>query len=436
MRRFRLIKKEGQVRLRRCTNDEVRLMESVVDAPAYTALLQMLCSNSLDLRCPCGIQFTVVRPKLPYIRRCRDQKFKGESPCKLCLRLPLRESSGVRPKCSPVDAILAAPESEPLIPPPGDLPHVGTGGGDSGLYHPTSLGVLINLIHLARLGIWTKGRSPLARMALLEILCHVLSQYAVSAHIELSPTTSRMYYTVIPGLTKLAVVERRLQLDWPEKAGRREAWIIGLVSAVEQRGGDLVFTVSGLPESDVRPNGNGSNECGRPFTFRLKKRFVKRRGHNGPYLAIVACTLEDGVPIVTARLVARNAALHSIASTTHPVPVDSSHERDIVLWSIGETLGFLKPSVPIREVLPDEILLDLPFIIEIQGVKRRGYDEHKLKVHSRIIEAFPGSHLITYSPNKGETLDEFVAKFWCERRKLTNDEIAAWKRLMKSLRPK
>lgn len=126
----------------------------------------------------------------------------------------------------------------------------------------------------------------------------------------------------------------------------------------------------------------------------LPRRRVHRPTATGPYLALATARLDP-----YSALEYREVVLQAIVNVDNPVPVESSHEREVALLLQAMRLRFYKPMRDfVEDLRPDFMLLNQRILIEVQGMRTEGYDERKREIHERMVShpALCGWQLIRY----------------------------------------
>ena len=187
-----------------------------------------------------------------------------------------------------------------------------------------------------------------------------------------------------------AEILSRVAAEWTVRDVAAQVWIIAVVDQVPRaEGGRVRFGVRGAHHE---------------VEIDVDARRSKVIGRRGPHLVLVQATRAPDGGIRCDKL----AAL-AVLDLDCPVPVDSSHERDVIRTIQKMALHFHKPAFAyVDDLTPDVMLLDQQVLIEVQGMRKEGYAERKAEVHRRMCAhpALRGWRLITYNPHQ-ERLQAF-----------------------------
>lgn len=181
----------------------------------------------------------------------------------------------------------------------------------------------------------------------------------------------------------------RLEEVWQERGVRPQVWLMAILPTVPRAQGDrLHLTITGQHHA---------------LEVNLGARNRSVIGVRGPHLVLIQATRDrdDGVRY-------DKLAAQAILGAECPLPVDSDHERGAlqIIHELG--MRVYKPVFPVVDDLtPDAMLLDLQVLVEVQGMRKEGYADRKVRVHERMRThpALRGWILITYDPHRESRAD-------------------------------
>jgi hypothetical protein len=229
------------------------------------------------------------------------------------------------------------------------------------------------------------------------------------------PAGDFAYYVFTPDAfpKPIETITQRLLNDWVSSRFQPEAWFVGVVDSVETDGDVCVIKMRRHTADREAELCRSGQVIYRPFEFRVPARAVSRVGASGPYLGIVACSLDEN-----GALKARKAVVHATASRECLLFIESSHERRVVLWLWEEGVEFSKPTVADAEgYRPDMLDTNHRILIEIQGRGDAVYLERKHRQHEEMLASrYRGYELVRYDALE-ERFEDFVDRYRKARRR-------------------
>jgi hypothetical protein len=371
--------------------EEQLLCDPALDPSAVADLLLTLYRAKLWLRCECGWTMHVRGGHI--LARNPGQTEPDAEPCSLCLAWPYQRSPS-----TPREGEGRPREPGLTLIPTGrrrtgswrnTTDERGSGGPPSMKYGGMfrAMWTVMDQAGLLCLGgplraalLWQRVQEALA----LTLLNADDPDGLTYADLAWTPTTERTPEEVLSHVAS----------RWQYRDVQAQVWLLAIVDEIPRaQDGRLRLTLDGelhRVEVDL-PARNRSVIQG-----------------TGPLFLLIQGTHAAGGGVQWDKLAAQ-----PIFSTECPVPVDSSHERDAL--GVIQELGFrvFKPVLPyVDQLKPDFMLLDILVAVEVMGMHTEGYDEHKDGVmeQMRTHPAFRGWRVLTYRPNRAESLAQFRAK--------------------------
>jgi hypothetical protein len=221
------------------------------------------------------------------------------------------------------------------------------------------------------------------------------------------------YFAWMPGGRHrggLVEVNRRLLTDWRHPEFEPEAQIWTMLDEVPKSGTIMIPRMTARMSEKQRMEGKMPLE---PYELDVPRHAVGVIGGTPPYLALAVASDNHDGDLKYAKPVAHRLLLYAIAASAFPVPVESSHERNVAFHLRDIQVAFAKPVFDDGEGLrPDFELPEQKVLIEVQGMNRDEYREKKEETHRRLMacERYRDWRLVRYDPNEGERLEEFKRK--------------------------
>lgn len=225
------------------------------------------------------------------------------------------------------------------------------------------------------------------------------------------------YFAWMPGGRRrggMVEVNRRLINDWRHPEFEPETQIWTMLEEVPKSETVMIPQVTSSMAEKQRREGMMPLE---PYKRDVPRHLLKVIGGTPPYLALVVASDNRTRKLEYAKPEPHRLVLYSIASPFFPVPVESSHEREVALHLRAEGVIFVKPVFEDAEGLrPDFELPKQKVLIEVQGMNLDEYRESKEETHRKLMDGdrYKGWRLVRYDPNEGERFEEFKRRLDAE----------------------
>lgn len=221
------------------------------------------------------------------------------------------------------------------------------------------------------------------------------------------------YFSWFPGGLRrggMVEVNRRICADWGHPVFESEAHIWAIFDEVPKTSLVKIPQITERMAERLRAH---SKEPLPAFELEIPCQSIAVIGGTAPYLALAIGSDNRAGNYMYAKPSMHRLLLYAVASSAFPVPVESSHERDVVLYLRDCQIPFVKPVFDDEDGLrPDFRLPDHKTVTEVQGMNMEEYRERKEKIHRRLMSSarYHGWRLMRYDPNEGERLGEFKKK--------------------------
>jgi hypothetical protein len=391
-----------------CPERIVEMFERRPRSDEAIAELDRLHRERIRLLCECERVLHVVQREFPFLRRNPGQNAGGVE-CGLCEASRHYESqsaavTAARRERSGVSFILATrihPEGSDGGREEGDrLRRSGSGGGPK---YARAFGVFFSLMEGA-------GFTSLASSSSWNEAWGRLHDQLMGIHLHPESRKTLADVCWMPGgfyKGGLKGMNNRMLDEWDNPDIQPEGWLFAIIDEPPESNSVSVSAITGAMRQKNEAQGK---EVYPPYVLTVPKHNVAVIGRSGPYLALAAASVNDKESSPYRKPIIRRLLLQAIAGEHHPVPVESSYERETVLLLQRLGIPFKKPIFDDSEGLrPDFVLPNHRLIIEVQGLNTDDYREKKKLIHQRLMDspAYHGFNLITYDANDGQPLSDF-----------------------------